>query len=87
MSDENNNENPFQDFDPYDCLMELSRQNIILAQEMQLIKTNQQQLAFAFNENNNRLNAQGQLIALIQQRIFKHTLGDHNEEETGRPTR
>jgi len=87
MSDENNNENPFQDFDPYDCLMELARQNKALAQEMQLIKTNQQQLAYAFNENNNRLNAQGRLIALIQQRIFKHTLGDQDEEKNSRPTR
>lgn len=87
MNDENKNENPFEDFDPYDCLMELTRQNAILAQEMQMIKTNQQQLAYAYNEINNRINAQGRLIAIIQNRIFKHSFGDVNEKENGRPTR
>lgn len=87
MSDENKNENPFEDFDPYDCLMELTRQNAILAQEIQMIKNNQQQLAYAYNEINNRINAQGRLIAIIQNRIFKHSLGDVNEKENGRPTR
>jgi hypothetical protein len=67
--------------------MELTRQNAILAQEMQMIKNNQHQLAYAYNEINNRINAQGHLIALIQNRIFKHTLGDTNEEKNGRPTR
>jgi hypothetical protein len=84
---DDNNRNPFNDFDPYDLLEELARQNSELAEQFQMMIKNQQALAAALNDQNGQIQQQTHKIQQMQLMIFNYLRGTTNEKENSRPTR
>jgi hypothetical protein len=80
-------ENPFNDFDPYDMLQELARQNAELAEQFQMMVKNQHALAAALNDQNSQIEQQTRKIQQMQLMIFNYLRGTENEKENSRPTR
>jgi hypothetical protein len=84
---DDNNRNPFNDFDPYDLLEELARQNSELSEQFQMMIKNQQALAAALNDQNGQIQQQTHKIQQMQLMIFNYLRGTTNEKENSRPTR
>jgi len=80
-------ENPFNDFDPYDMLQELARQNAELAEQFQMMVKNQHALAAALNDQHSQIEQQTRKIQQMQLMIFNYLRGTPNEKENSRPTR
>jgi hypothetical protein len=80
-------ENPFNDFDPYDMLQELARQNAELAEQFQMMVKNQHALAAALNDQHSQIEQQTRKIQQMQLLIFNYLRGTENEKENSRPTR
>jgi hypothetical protein len=84
---DDNNQNPFNDFDPYDLLEELARQQSELAEQFQMMITNQHALAAALNDQHKEIAQQTRKIQQMQLLIFNYFKGQKNEKENSRPTR
>jgi hypothetical protein len=80
-------ENPFNDFDPYDMLQELARQNAELAEQFQMMVKNQHALAAELNDQHSQIEQQTRKIQQMQLMIFNYLRGTPNEKENSRPTR
>jgi hypothetical protein len=86
MNDDNNL-NPFNNFNPYDLLEELARQNAELNTQFQLMIKNQHALAAAVNDQHSQIEQQTKKIQQMQLLIFNYLRGIENEKENTRPTR
>lgn len=84
---DDNNQNPFGDFDPYDLLEELARQNSELSEQFQMMVNNQHALAAALNEQQSHIQQQTQKIQQMQLLIFNYFKGTTHEKENRRSLR
>jgi hypothetical protein len=79
MNDENDKDNPFGNFDPYDCLMELTRQQKEMAAHIQMIVSNQHALAHALNEQQSHIEKLGLVIRQLQAHTYNFQNGKTND--------
>jgi hypothetical protein len=72
----------YHDFDPFELLEELARQQRNSSELIQILVDNHARLAEAYYEQNKRLGTQGQMIQQLRLKIHQLENGTINETKT-----